>query len=264
MKELVMNQSVTSRTKTRSPNYPTSSLAEAIARLKRIYDTQQRYPASRETLVKLMGYSSLNGASASAIAALSKYGLLEGHGDELRVSELGQDLVLHRPGDPEYAQAIERAAFAPHFFRELHDLFPTGLPSDHTIHATLVKRGFNKSAIPNAMRAYRETMELLEQERAEASLPEPPKPSSVASPHSMQVGMAVGLGTPDPITGQVTARTVAPLTIPLSPSANATLYIPMPMSATEWAQMMDVLEVFKRAVVEPQADGEQEVDDLPS
>ncbi len=103
--------------KTRSPNYPAIGLQEAFDRLKAIYAKQQRYPASREILVKLMGYGGLNGASSTVVSALSKYGLLEGYGETLRVSELGQDLVLHRKGDLEYTAALRSAASMPVFFQ---------------------------------------------------------------------------------------------------------------------------------------------------
>src|SRR5690349_11409908 len=63
----------TSPGKTRSPNYPSISLEEAVHRLKTIYEKQQRYTATREVLAQLMGYKGLNGASATVVSALSKY-----------------------------------------------------------------------------------------------------------------------------------------------------------------------------------------------
>ena len=150
--------------KQRSPNYPAVNLQEAITRLRMIHEKQRRYPTTREVIVKLMGYKSLNGASATVVSALSKYGLLEGHGDQLRVSEMGENLVLHRKGDPEYTEALHTAALAPTFFRELHEQYPTGLPSEHGLRVALTKRGFTSKAIDAAVRAYRDTMEFVEAE----------------------------------------------------------------------------------------------------
>lgn len=110
--------------RTRSPNYPSIGLAEALTKLEAIYSSQRQYPANRETLVKLIGYKGLNGASAKVVSALAKYGLLEGHGESLRVSNLGQDLILHQRGDPEYDLALRTAGLRPAFFQELRNLYP--------------------------------------------------------------------------------------------------------------------------------------------
>jgi ribosomal protein L37AE/L43A len=61
--------------KTRSPNYPAMSLEEALQRLRVIYDKQRRYPTTRDVLAKLLGYGGVNGASATVLSALGKYGL---------------------------------------------------------------------------------------------------------------------------------------------------------------------------------------------
>lgn len=229
--------------KTRSPNYPAINLEEAIQRLKTIYDKQQRYPATREVLAQLMGYKGLNGASATVISALSKYGILEGYGDTLRISELGQDLVLHRTGDPEYSVALRSAAFMPVFFQELRDQYPSGLPHDHSLRATLIKRGFNAKSIDNAVRAYRDTMEFLNAESGaifeDASRNQPA--DEVMPPQAQGVRSAIGQNAPSP--GQ---RVVA---LPLSPTEWATLHATFPLSEALWNQMLTVLNAMKPALV---------------
>lgn len=154
--------------KQRSPNYPAINLEEAITRLKMIYEKQRRYGTTREVIVKLMGYKSLNGASATVVSALSKYGLLEGQGDQMRVSELGENLALHRKGDPEYTEALRTAALSPAFFRELHDQYPVSLPHEHALRVALTRRGFTSKAIDAAVRAYRDTNEFVVAETGES------------------------------------------------------------------------------------------------
>ncbi len=154
-------QATTTGGRNRSPNYPAISLGEAIQRIQAIYRQQQQHPTNREVFAKLLGYNSLNGASAVLISALSKYGLLEGHGERLRVSALGQDLSLHRPDDPEYAAAVEQAAFTPTLFRDLHERYPNGLPSDHSVRVDLVKGRFNPKTVDGVIRVYRDTLDLV-------------------------------------------------------------------------------------------------------
>jgi len=150
---------------TRSPNYPTVSLGEAITRIKAIYQKEHTHPAEREVLAKALGYSGLNGASATLLSALSKYGLLEVAKDgRFKVSALALDLILHRKGDPEYTAAIRRAAFLPALFRDLHEMYGDTLPSEHNFRAYLVKKGFNPKTVDGVIRSYRDTIEFVDGE----------------------------------------------------------------------------------------------------
>lgn len=234
--------------KQRSPNYPAISLAEAIDRLKRIYAKQKTYPATREIIAKSMGYGGLNGASASVVSALSKYGLLEGHGERLHVSALGQDLALHRKGDPEYTEALQTAAFMPTFFRELRDQYPHGLPTDHLLRANLIKRGFNPKAVDSAVRAYRDTMEFVDAETG-GSVTESPDEPYPEEPMQTQV-------TASPTGPNRVA--VPPLTqetgfqsyrIPISPTGYTVLQGPFPLTKAEWDQMEAVIRAMKPVLV---------------
>src|SRR5271155_5888309 len=112
----------------RSPNYPSLSLPEALEKVKLVYERQHTYGAPREVVVKSMGYNGINGASATAISALHKYGLLEGRGEEVRVSDRAMR-YLNPMSDEERAEAIRDAAFEPTLFRELSEKFPGRLPN---------------------------------------------------------------------------------------------------------------------------------------
>ena len=231
--------------KTRSPNYPAIALPEAISRTRKIFDSQQRYPASRDVLVKLMGYGSLNGASKTVLSALSKYGLLEGRGEELRVSELGQDIVLHRKGDSEYSAALKEAAFAPAFFRELHDQYPSGLPSDHAVRATLIKRGFNSKAIDTAVRAFRETIDFMEAEtNGFEEVPSGETDEGLSKETEWKASSARSKGQAIDREGHRTVH------LPLSLTEWATLQAPFPLTENAWNQLVAVLEAMKPALVE--------------
>lgn len=232
--------------KTRSPNYPSISLEDAIQRLRVIYEKQQRYPATREVFAQLLGYSGLNGASAAVVSSLSKYGLIEGHGESLRVSEMGQDLILHRRGDAEYTKAVREAAHSPAFFQELREQFPTGLPHDHSLRATLIKRGFNPRAIDAAVRTYRETVDFLNTETTTA--PDEAIEKSHQSGQQSEDRSRGNVPSMQPGAGQ------RAISIPLSVSEWATLQAAFPISETAWAQMIAVLQAMKPALVVTKAD----------
>jgi hypothetical protein len=147
----------------RSPNYPFLSLPAAIDRVSALYTAQHTHAAPRQVIVKGMGYNTLNGASASAISALHKYGLLEGRGEEWRVSERALR-ILHPHSPQERAEAIREAASDPPLFSELAEKFPGRFPSEDLLRNYLIRRGFAPGAVTTVMTAYRETSEMVERE----------------------------------------------------------------------------------------------------
>jgi len=150
--------------KNRSPNYPAISLPEAIEKVRAIHDKDRRNKVPKEVIAKHLGYAGLNGASLTVISALSKYGLLEGKGDAMGVTDAGVALLFDAPGSQERMDALRRAAGAPALFAELDKAFPNGAPSDAALEAHLMKRNFIRRAALDVIRAYRETKELVSQE----------------------------------------------------------------------------------------------------
>lgn len=152
-------------TRLRSPNYPSMSLPDAVARTKVIYEKEFTNQASREVMIKAMGYSGINGASAVAFSALTKYGLVASTGnDQYKVTDEALNIFLYPRGERVRIEAIERAAFTPQLFAELREQYPGVLPSDENLNAYLVKRGFNPRSVSDLIRSYRETIEFVSSE----------------------------------------------------------------------------------------------------
>ncbi|MBC7101919.1 MAG: hypothetical protein H5U13_01650 [Parvibaculum sp.] len=147
----------------RSPNYPSMSLAEAIQRAALVYKNQHTHGAPREVVAKSMGYNSLNGASATSISALIKYGLLEGRGDEIKISDRAM-CILHPQSPEEKAEAIRQAAREPELFRDLAERFPGRMPAEDVLRNYLIRNGFAPAAVSSVILAYRETCEFAERE----------------------------------------------------------------------------------------------------
>jgi hypothetical protein len=151
-------------TKTRSPNYPAIGLKEAIEKADAVYRNDYQNPVPRAVAARHMGYASLNGKSLGVLAALLKYGLLEGRGDNTRVSDLGLQIIAHPVGAPERAAALREAASRPELFAEIDKRYPDGKGSDAAIRSYLLTQKFIPQAADNALRAYRETKQLVEAE----------------------------------------------------------------------------------------------------
>lgn len=149
--------------KARSPSYPAVGLREAIERVALIYRADYQNPIPRSVAVAHMGYSGLSGKALGVLAALIKYKLLEGRGENTRVTDLAVRILAHPPGVPERVEAVKESAMQPGLFAELDSRFG-GKASDPAIRAYLMMEKFIPSAASAALRAYRETQQLVEEE----------------------------------------------------------------------------------------------------
>lgn len=147
----------------RSPNYPAISLAEALARVKQVFEKEHRHWMPKDVLAKHMGYSGINGASLGAISAMQKYGLLEREADQYKVSDRSI-AILHPRNEMEKSEAIMMAAREPALFADILNDFKGKPPSDDNLRSYLVRRNFNQSSLTGVIQAFRETMDLVSAE----------------------------------------------------------------------------------------------------
>lgn len=153
----------------RSPSYPSLSLSDAIAQVRKIEGLYRLGPVDRIAGAKLIGYSGLSGPANQALASLAQYGLVERAGKgEMRVTERGR-AILHPDSDEEKRQGLRTAALEPQLFRELHERWPNMIPPEDGVITYLNRQGFNKSAIRPAAKAYLQTLLFLQESGANES-----------------------------------------------------------------------------------------------
>lgn len=148
----------------RSPGYPAIGLKEAIEKVQSIYKEDYQNKLARPVIAAHMGYKTLNGRALGVLSALSKFGLLEGRGDETGVSDLALQIIAHPSGSLERAAAIKDAAERPDLFEDIDKRFPDGKASDTAIKSYLMTQKFLPDAAEVAIRAYRETKKLVAEE----------------------------------------------------------------------------------------------------
>lgn len=155
----------------RSPNYPSMSLAEAVQQIQKLFAKVGRHPVPRDSIATAMGYGGLHGASATAISALAKYGLLERVGEDYKLSERAMKIIA--PHDAaEKTNALEEAGEEPALFAELIDHFKGEAPGEEVLRPYLIRRGFAQAAVSSAINAYRDTIELVTREGGRYARPE--------------------------------------------------------------------------------------------
>jgi len=146
--------------RSRSPNYPSLSLKEAVEKVRSLHQAIGQQPAPRETIAIGMGYRGVSGASSAAISALKKFGLLEGRGDDINVTNRAM-AILHPHSSEEQKDALKAAASEPELFAELADRFPGKPVKDELLRNYLLRNKFNPNAVEAAISAYKETMEFV-------------------------------------------------------------------------------------------------------
>src|SRR6187431_1849168 len=102
----------------RSPNYPSLNINEAVDRAKKVYGKEHLHQVPKQVVAEDLGYTSLNGASLTAIGALRRYGLLEAAGDGLRVTKDAVTLIELTAMEPSYLDTLKKIAFTPELFQQ--------------------------------------------------------------------------------------------------------------------------------------------------
>lgn len=144
--------------KVRSPNYPSMSLGPAIEAVRVAFVKDNRNKMSRTVLAKHLGYNSLNGRSLGKIGAVRAYGLIDGTGDELRISDDAVCALVAPFDSKERQAALARMAHKPPLFAEIRKQFPDTVPSGENLRYWLVTQGFTQEAAEKAEKSYLATV----------------------------------------------------------------------------------------------------------
>lgn len=139
----------------RSPNYPQHGLSPSIDFARVIYAKEKMGEAPGEVIAHDLGHESLNGAARVKIASMRQYGLLDGRGDKLRLTDRAFQ-ILESPHPDEVLQATTEAAYSPSLFAEIRANKLDA--SDEAISYWLRReKQFSTEGANRAVRAYRET-----------------------------------------------------------------------------------------------------------
>ena len=112
----------------RSPNCPAHDLEESIDKVIAIYRNEGRNSFSGSDAVIHMGYNGLNGASRRALGAVRAFGLVEGRGEQLKVSDDAVLIIADVDAEDqrERKQALLRSLCNNRVFCDLYETFADG------------------------------------------------------------------------------------------------------------------------------------------
>ncbi|MYH46524.1 MAG: hypothetical protein F4008_14680 [Gammaproteobacteria bacterium] len=144
---------------------PVISLPKAIEQVKKIYNSEGKNSFDDSVAVKLMGYSSLSGASRSALAAIKSYGLIDGRGSNLVVSDTAVTIIADENilDQTDRQKALEFALKSNIVFGELYDKFKDDKVSSLNISSYLQKnKGLRTAAADQVASRYKESLSIID------------------------------------------------------------------------------------------------------
>lgn len=164
-------------TRRRSPSFPSISLPRAIQLVSRVYGAVFDSPLDTNTVLELMGFSGISGASRTALSSLKQFGLLEGRDTENKVTKLAAQ-ILHPVEEIEKLSAVVESSRKPNIYNEIFGQFKGSLPEDKIIKAFLIRNhGFSDAGSDSLIKNLRETEDFVSPIRARyrelISSPEP-------------------------------------------------------------------------------------------
>jgi hypothetical protein len=229
--------------KVRSPNYPALDLAAALQAARKALDKDNRNKMSQAALAKHLGHDSLSGPALGKIGALRAYGLIDGKGDELRITDDAVHALMAPAGSTERTGAIAILAARPKLFQEISKNFQM-MPSLDNLKFWLIKRGFASDAAEKAAKCYLATMRVVSggaEEYDTADKTEEPEKTRV----NPQVHTPLKPGiTPPP---QLPKHGVLQEVFNLD-EGQVTLSVPATLSPESYQDMADRIEIFLRGL----------------
>jgi hypothetical protein len=189
----------------RSASYPSLALEDALGRLTNMKTSiGVKGHFNRETVISAIGYNSVSGASARAVASLVHFGLLSREKDLYTLSELGQKYLMPTL-DGQDTEAIREAALQPKLFKQIYDDYEGQVLPKQLNNILTIKHSIQNKAASSVVKAIESTFKfagLL----GENNILSSPNQQSVTSDADQNTDIKTQIQTPIPIKSIVKAE----------------------------------------------------------
>lgn len=158
------------RSRIRSPSYPSLSLRKAVDSVGKIYEVYRTSPVDRLAAAKLIGYSALSGPASSALGSLRGYGLMEFAGKGTSTVTDRAKKILYPENETQRLENLIEASETPPIFLEIKQTFADHhVPPKQGIVGLLNRKELSAKAVKIATRSFIETAEFLLEEKQKLS-----------------------------------------------------------------------------------------------
>lgn len=162
----------------RSPNNPSFSLSTTLSYAGEAYGKLGTNSVDSDTFFKAMGYGGRSGASMSALASLRHFGLIEGRGDNVQLSDLFMKIAAPLD-DSEKEQSLYEASRKPAVYNELFKEYNPLPPADILKSIAIRRYGFSENAAKKFVSTILDTEELVKSYKPADNSSQREQPSSV-------------------------------------------------------------------------------------
>ncbi|MGD1146700.1 MAG: hypothetical protein ABR961_01970 [Thermoanaerobaculaceae bacterium] len=243
-KEETAPEATKKRTQGRSPSYPGIDLERALNLAGVIWEKERSHDAPIEAVWDDWGMKHRTGPALVAIAALKKFGLLDGAGGKVRLSTLALDILRdEREESPEKAERIREAAFKPPVHVELWEKYKGKLPTDANVKWYLTReRGFTDRGAEELIQQFRRTISFAGVKETDL------QSEQQGDKLNGEEGKRVNARTADILPPGGPVREVP---IPIPGNAWPILKAAFPLTKDAWGQMLAVLKAMEAGLTRP-------------
>lgn len=225
----------------RSPRFPGETLKDAIDRIEKLFAGLGRSAAPAEAVAKAIGFGGLSGASRTALAALSYYGLLVREAGNYKVSELALRIIRPK-GEKDKIAAIREAQLSPPLFAQIEKDHPDCTES--VLSTLLLHEGFTEDGSKRAAYVFKDNVEFAKNSgyisgEASDTVPLNQHNSKAVAPKN-----------------QMTSITPNELPVPIGD--NMVARVPFPMSEEDFKLFIDTLTLWKNKLTKKPSSGASE------
>jgi len=225
----------------KSPNFPSLSLSRALELSERVYESALDSALDTGTVLELMGFKGISGASRTALATLKQFGLLEGRDNDNRVTKLASR-IFHPLTDEEKVSAIVEASRKPLIYDEIFKQFKGSIPDDKVLKAFLIRNhGFSDSGSSSLIKGLRET----ENFTAPFRLKLKDYVAELEQDSALPRGKDATPSQPETIVEEVRNQQSEVLKFRLTPDSNATITLDGHINQRSIQRLISILELAR-------------------
>lgn len=242
------------KNKPRSPGYPAIDLEKAIEKARELHKQLGRHEADETSVYKILGYAGRSGTSATVLAALKAFGLVEASGAGWKISQLANRIFIdNRPDTTEKAAMIREAALKPAMHKYMFDTYGAtkDLPADSVMEFHLQDvKAFTAQGAKQFIEEYKATMAFVGGTDGAnmSSDGEDETPEEVQMNVHSEPSRTLNTGAtrlPD----QPLSPGMREVPIPIAGSVWPSIKAPFPLTEAAWTQMILVLNAMKPGLV---------------
>lgn len=248
--------SVEKKGKPRSPGYPGIDLERALSLASVIHSHEGTQEAPLTAVWQDWGMTPKSGPARVYVAALKRFGLLDGGVGKVRLSRLALDIIQdEREDSTERVARIKDAARKPEIHAELWEKYQGKLPSDANIKWYLTReRGFTNRGADELIQQFRRTISFARLDAGDL------QSEQQGDKLIGEEGKRVGARTADILPPGGPVREVP---IPIPGSAWPILKASFPLTKDAWNKMLVVLKAMEDGLTLPYPPPEFPPDEEP-